>query len=125
MAIRVERAQAVTADPQDALQAMMAAYADFGRRHPGRYAATMAVPAAQAAQDAEWLEVDRRMVGSGLALAARFGLTGAEALHALRGWRALAHGFVDLERRGGFGLPLDSQESYRRAVEALSPRGQR
>ncbi len=38
------------------------------------------------------------------------------ALHAIRGLRSLLHGFVSLELAGGFGLPLDIDESFVRLV---------
>jgi hypothetical protein len=46
-------------------------------------------------------------------------LDGDEALHAVRGLRSALHGFVDLERIGGFGLPASLDGSYDRLVQAL------
>jgi hypothetical protein len=40
-------------------------------------------------------------------------------LHAVRGLRSLVHGFATLEVAGGFGMPLDIDESFRRLVELL------
>jgi hypothetical protein len=34
--------------------------------------------------------------------------------------RSLVHGFATLEVSGGFGLPLDLDESFRRLVELLN-----
>ena len=45
-----------------------------------------------------------------------FNLHGEDALHAARGLRSLAHGFATLEAAGGFGLPLDCDESFRHLV---------
>ena len=47
---------------------------------------------------------------------AGYGLTGDDDIHAIRGLRALMHGFVSLEAAGGFAMPLDLDESYRRLV---------
>ncbi len=44
---------------------------------------------------------------------AGYGLTGDDAIHAIRGLRALMHGFVSLEAAGGFAMPQDLDESYR------------
>lgn len=33
--------------------------------------------------------------------------------------RAALHGFVSLEREGGFAIPIDVDESYRRLVHIL------
>jgi hypothetical protein len=40
-----------------------------------------------------------------------------EAIHALRGLRSLVHGFATLEISGGFGIPLDLDESFSRLVD--------
>ncbi len=40
-------------------------------------------------------------------------------LHAVRGLRSIVPGFVTLEGAGGFGLPLDLDESFRRLVAAF------
>ena len=45
------------------------------------------------------------------------GLRGEEGLHAVRGLRSVVHGFASLEVAGGFGLPLNLDESFRRLVE--------
>jgi hypothetical protein len=48
-----------------------------------------------------------------------FGLTGDDMVHAIRGLRALMHGFVSLEAAGGFAMPLDLDESYHRLVDGF------
>jgi hypothetical protein len=53
-----------------------------------------------------------------LLLTASSGLQGDEALHAIRGLRAILHGFVSLETAGGFKMALDQEESFRRLVSA-------
>ena len=108
--------------PVEALERMMAAYRAFVSGHPGRYEASLVVSRQQASTDGELHSAEERVVAVGLKVAAGFGLAGPQAIHALRGWRAMAHGFCDLERRGGFGIPLDCDESYHRAVQALTPR---
>ena len=107
------------------LEQMMNAYRSFVREHPGLYSATLALPRAQAFADPELSGAENRILEACLKVAKGFGLEGQEALHTLRTWRALAHGFSDLERQGGFGLPLDLDETYRRAVAALRPGVQR
>ncbi|GIK56418.1 MAG: WHG domain-containing protein [Chloroflexi bacterium] len=49
---------------------------------------------------------------------ATVGLTGDDALHAIRGFRAVLHGFTALESAEGFRLPLAQDESFRRLVAA-------
>lgn len=53
-----------------------------------------------------------------LAVLAAYHLPTEDALHAVRGLRAIVHGFVALEAAGGFGLPLDLDESFCRLVDA-------
>ncbi len=43
----------------------------------------------------------------------------ADAVHATRAVRAAVHGFAVLEAEGGFGLPLDLDESFERLVDVL------
>jgi len=50
---------------------------------------------------------------------ASLGLQGEEAVHALRAFRSMVHGFVTLEVAGGFGLPEDCDKSFRRMVDTL------
>ena len=49
-----------------------------------------------------------------------YDLAGDDEIHAIRGLRALMHGFVSLEQAGGFALPQDLDESYRRMVDGFS-----
>jgi AcrR family transcriptional regulator len=47
-------------------------------------------------------------------------LEGDDAIHAVRVVRSALHGFVALELSGGFGLPLDLDDSYERLVGVLA-----
>ena len=46
----------------------------------------------------------------------------AEAIHAARGLRSVAHGFATLEEAGGFGISLDPDESFPQAGERICRR---
>ena len=46
------------------------------------------------------------------------GLQADAAIHAVRGLRAIAHGFATIEQAGGFGLAHDRDESFLRLVRA-------
>jgi AcrR family transcriptional regulator len=101
----------------DALIAMAHAYRAYARAHPGRYAATQRAPAAG--------DDDLRAAGAAavdvlLAILRGYGLGGDEAIHAARGVRSALHGFVALETGGGFGIPVDLDESFARMVAALA-----
>lgn len=100
----------------DAIRAICDAYRDFARVRPGLYAATIRAPDAS---DPELHAVAGQLVAVLLAVLEGYGLRGDDALHAVRGLRARAHGFVSLEAAGGFGMPLEVDESWRRLVEGL------
>jgi AcrR family transcriptional regulator len=101
----------------DALVAMADAYRAYARRHPGRYAATQRAPAEG---DEEMRAAARGAVDVVLAILRGYGLEGDDAIHAARAVRSALHGFVALEAGGGFGIPVDLDESYARMVRALA-----
>jgi AcrR family transcriptional regulator len=101
----------------DALRAMADAYRAYAVRHPGRYAATQRAPAAG---DDEVLAAAGAAVDVVLAILRGYRLEGDDAIHAARAVRSALHGFVALETGGGFGLPVDLDESYARMVAALA-----
>jgi len=101
----------------DALAAMADAYRAYARRHPGRYAATQRAPAAG---DEEMRTAAAGAVDVVLAILRGYGLEGDDAIHAARAVRSALHGFVALETGGGFGIPVDLDESYARMVRALA-----
>jgi hypothetical protein len=41
-------------------------------------------------------------------------------VHAARAFRSALHGFVGLEAAGGFGIPVDLDESFGRLVRTLA-----
>lgn len=110
-------ASAVGRSGASALRAMADAYRAYAQQHPGRYAASVVAPAPG---DEEHLQLAARMIGVLAAVLAEFGLDGDDAVHAIRGLRSLLHGFVALEAGGGFALPLDRDESYRRLVDGFA-----
>ncbi|MDD5371150.1 MAG: WHG domain-containing protein [Anaerolineaceae bacterium] len=103
----------------DAMRATAQAYRTYIKENPGLYLVSLRASGAQAAEDEELKATEERVVRVALAVVASFGLEGADALHAVRGLRSLVHGFATLELAGGFGLPLDLDESFRRMVELL------
>ena len=101
----------------DALAAMADAYRAYARRHPGRYASTQRAPAEG---DEEMRTAAAGAVDVVLAILRGYGLEGDDAIHAARAVRSALHGFVTLETGGGFGIPVDLDESYARMVRALA-----
>lgn len=98
----------------DAVLALAQAYRTFVREHPGLYAAT--VRPSSDPDDTEMQTAQSELVTIVLAVVASYGLQDDDALHAVRGLRSLAHGFASLEQAGGFELPLNNDESFRRLI---------
>ncbi|HMR64484.1 MAG TPA: TetR-like C-terminal domain-containing protein, partial [Anaerolineae bacterium] len=94
---------------REALLAVAQAYRDFAHTQPGIYPLTLH---AHDPQDAEWTALSNELIGTLQLILASYGFSGEAALHAIRGWRSLLHGFVSLEMAGGFGLPLERDESF-------------
>jgi len=111
------RAAAVGRGGRDGLRAAAAAYRAFAREHPGRYDAMQRAPAAG---DAELAAAAGEAVGVLQGILRAWRLEGDEAVHAVRALRSALHGFADLERIGGFGLPAGVDASFDRLVDVLA-----
>lgn len=103
-----------------ALIAVAHAYRAYIKESPGVYLASLRSSGAQQPVDAELSAAEEPSLRVALAVIASFGLTGNEALHAARGLRSLVHGFATLEIAGGFGLPLDLDESFDRLLQMFA-----
>jgi AcrR family transcriptional regulator len=101
---------------EDALTASAHAYRDYARGHPGRYAATVRAPDPG---DSEHVASAAAAVEVMLAVLTAWGLEGQEAVHAVRVIRSALHGFATIETGGGFGLPLDLDQSFERLITTL------
>jgi AcrR family transcriptional regulator len=109
------QAAAVGRSGPDALRATARAMRDYARAHPGGYAAVQrAYP-----DDPEIGPAGARVVEVFVAVLRAWELEGDEAIHVVRIVRSALHGFVMLELNGGFGLPLDLDETFDRLVEVL------
>ena len=100
----------------DALAGVADAYRSYAREHPGSYAALQRAPDPN---DAEASAAGAEAVDVVLAVLRGYGLESGEAIHATRIIRAALHGFVSLEAVGGFGLPLDVDETFARLTHLL------
>lgn len=93
----------------DALIAIGIAYREFAKSHPGLYLAALRAPgqheADRAAVSDQILDVLRLVLEP-------FGLPPDEEINAMRAVRSLMHGFVSLELIGGFGLPVNVDQSF-------------
>ena len=98
---------------RDALAAMADAYRRFAREHPGTYPLTQ-----HHLRTPEWGAAAAETLASVAAALSGYGVT-EDDVDRIRFVRATLHGFVDLERRGGFGLPASVDVSFAFLVDAL------
>lgn len=103
-----------------AVTALLDAYRAFVKANPGLATYTVRPAAVEAPDDAERAQAEARIVHVAVAVVASFGLTGDDAIHAVRALRSVAHGFATLEAAGGFGISLDLDESFRRLVAMVA-----
>jgi AcrR family transcriptional regulator len=98
----------------DAVRAMAEAYLAFAREHPGLYEATQRT---LDWQDAEVGQAAAEVVEPVIRVLHAYGLEGEAAIHTVRGFRSLLHGFASIEQQGGFGMKLDRDASFRLLVD--------
>lgn len=101
----------------DAIAAAARAYRAFARKHRGQMAAML--PAPKPGEDDELYQTLGRPVMVLTARLADLGIEGDDAIHAIRMLRSYLHGFVDLELRGGFGMPQKLQVSFERGLASV------
>ena len=118
----------------DALRTAARAIRAYALRWPARYAAVQEAPALGDLPDARLSAATARAVvvlaeALGAAVLADPTTEGAGApaalrteddVHRVRLVRAAVHGFVDLELRGGFGMPTDRDASFERLLDVLA-----
>ncbi|MFO7684311.1 MAG: TetR-like C-terminal domain-containing protein [Chloroflexota bacterium] len=100
---------------QAAILAMAASYRQFVHEHPGLYPLTVRAPEPE---ETELTTLSQELVQFLLLIMGSLGLQGDDAVHAIRGLRAVLHGFASLEAAGGYKMALDQDESFRRLVTA-------
>ena len=96
------------------------AFRQYVKENPGLYISTLRASGTQAAPDPDLVREEERALRIGLAVMASLGLQGEDAIHGVRAFRSMVHGFATLEVAGGFGLPQDCDESFRRLVQNLA-----
>jgi AcrR family transcriptional regulator len=99
------------------VRAVMGAIRAYIKEYPGLYLSTVRASGTQTEVDPELGKEEARSVKVGMAVMSSFGLEGEDAIHAVRGLRSVVHGFATLEISGGFGMPLDLDESFSRLVD--------
>jgi AcrR family transcriptional regulator len=99
------------------VMSVMQSYRSYIKEFSGLYLSTLRVSGMQEEVDPELEKEEARSLKVALAVMASFGLQGEVAIHAVRALRSLVHGFATLEVYGGFGMPLDLNESFVRLVD--------
>jgi len=100
----------------DAVRALAEAYVAFVRNRPGLYEATLRSPDPK---DPEVQRAGKETSDLVVRVLRAYGLEEEAALHAVRGLRSLLHGFASLEQKGGFGLPLSPDKSFRLMIDTF------
>jgi AcrR family transcriptional regulator len=101
----------------DALAALAVAYRAYARERPGLYRALQRAPDPA---DSELAAAAGRLLQPVLAVLGGNGPQGDDVVHATRALRSAMHGFVEVERLGGFGIDLDLDASYRFMIAAVA-----
>lgn len=112
-------AAAIGKSGQELFMEAAQAFRNYVKEYPGLYMSTLRSSGNQQAPVADLQREEERTMKVGLAVMASLGLQGEDAIHGLRAFRSMVHGFATLEVAGGFGLPQDCDESFRRLVLAL------
>ncbi len=112
----VMRDAAVGQAGEDALRSIAYAYRAFVHQNPGLYHLLLRAPTAEQTELETAGESIIQLLGTVLR---PYQLTKEHLLHAIRLWRSMLHGFADIEVSGGFGLPLDIDETFRYLIDGL------
>ncbi|WNB93781.1 TetR-like C-terminal domain-containing protein [Bacillus sp. NEB1478] len=91
-------------DKEETIRSLAEAYIQFARSRPGLY--ELILPAADL-NDPDIHQEGKALVDILIGVFRDYDLKEDAALHAVRGFRSVLHGFVSLEQKGGYGLPLD------------------
>ena len=101
----------------EALRSVAAADREFATRHPGLFEAFL--PAPKPEEDEELYNAMAEPVFLIAYVLLDMGIPREEAFHLIRALRALLHGFLDLEAKGGFGPPVDLDASFDASIELM------
>ncbi len=94
----------------DALAAISEQLRSFAHRHPGLYESFL--PAPSPVDDPEIAAALAEPVSVVGSILVTMGVEATSVIPLIRALRSSVHGFIDLEIRGGFGLPDDIDESF-------------
>lgn len=114
----LSRAAAANADikTEEPMLELAKAYILFARKHPGLYELTLHAPDEE---EGEYADAGNRIIELLMNVLKPYELEQDEIIHSIRGFRSMLHGFSALERKGGFGMPLEVEESLSFAIKAF------
>lgn len=101
----------------EALRSVARADRQFARDHRGLYDSFL--PAPRPDEDPELYEAMAEPVFLIAHVLLDMGIPQSEAIHLIRALRALLHGFLDLEAKEGFGMPVGIDASFDASVELI------
>jgi AcrR family transcriptional regulator len=101
----------------EALRSLANAYRRFARARPGLYVA--AQRAARPDEDPELYDALAAVVVPVVTALAAAGVASRHRIHVTRAIRSALHGFVELERESGFGMPESVDESFDLLVDLI------
>ena len=104
-------------DGVEALRAIAVVDRRFALEHPGLYQSFLPAPSEE--DDPELYAEMAAPVFHVAAILLEMGIPQSEAIHLIRGLRALLHGFLDLEAKSGFGMPVDIDTSFEKSVDLV------
>jgi AcrR family transcriptional regulator len=104
-------------ESMQALRAIAEQLRSFAHRHPGLYDSFLPAPTPE--QDPEMAAALAQPIGVAGSVLAEMGVDPATMVPLIRALRASIHGFVDLELRGGFGLPDDIDDSFTTSINLV------
>jgi AcrR family transcriptional regulator len=111
--LEATRTAAIGRSGRAAIVSISNAYRAFAQAHPGIYPSVLRAPAeedhAHAEIAATWVDLLAQVL-------AHYNQSEEDTMHTIRAWRSLIHGFISLEVSGGFRMPLDRDESFRRLI---------
>lgn len=103
--------------PEKNLAAACVIYRGFAAEHPVFY---QSLQPAMARRSAAFQRAAKALLETIYSFVTPLGVANKDLVHAVRMLRSLLHGFVELERSGGFGMPVDIEESFRYLVRHLT-----
>ncbi|MGF1430066.1 TetR/AcrR family transcriptional regulator [Kitasatospora sp. LaBMicrA B282] len=101
----------------EAVEALLRAYHGYATEYPNRYAA---FPQSPVTADEELMTAAGALVGTIFQVLEGYGIADAEAVHAARTVRAIAHGFASLVIGGAFQLSEELAVTQQRLVTLLT-----